>query len=55
MLKSGGPTMSVTKHIETTPFSGLSTYTGRVRCSWFADGKLTEADFPQDALELEEL
>ena len=54
-LKSGGPVMTVTRLIGTTPLSGPSQYTGKVECSWFFDNKLTKADFPQDALELEDL
>ncbi|WP_078008534.1 YodC family protein [Flavobacterium sp. KBS0721] len=54
-LKSGGPTMTVTKHIGTVPFSGPSQYTGTVECSWFFDHELKKANFPQDSLELENL
>ncbi|CAI2765696.1 YodC family protein [Flavobacterium collinsii] len=54
VLKSGGPTMTVTRHIGTTPLSGPSQYTGRVQCSWFIDNKVERDEFPQEALELEE-
>ncbi|GIQ60328.1 hypothetical protein Flavo103_34640 [Flavobacterium collinsii] len=53
ILKSGGPTMTVTAFIGTRPMSGPSQYTGRVTCSWFTDNKVQTADFPQDSLELE--
>lgn len=53
LLKSGGPKMTVTKHVGTTPFSGPSQYTGNVECTWFIDNELKRGTFPQDSLELE--
>jgi uncharacterized protein YodC (DUF2158 family) len=54
ILKSGGPTMTVTKHVGTIPLSGPSQYTGRIQCTWFIDNKVEKAEFPQEALEPEE-
>lgn len=54
ILKSGGPTMTVTKHIGTINVSGPSQFSGKVECNWFIDNELKKGEFPQDALELDE-
>lgn len=51
-LKSGGPTMTVTKHIYPVALRGQSEFRGTVQCSWFYENKINYSDFPQDALEL---
>jgi len=39
---------------QTLPLSGSSQYTSRAQCSWFIDNKVEKAEFPQEALELEQ-
>lgn len=52
-LKSGGPTMTVTKHIMAMQFNGPSQFLGSIECSWFFENELKSANFPQDSLEIE--
>lgn len=54
ILKSGGPTMTVTRYVETVSMSEPRQYSGRVQCTWFFENVLNKGEFPQDALEKEE-
>ena len=54
ILKSGGPTMTVTKHVGTTPLRGASQYSGKIDCTWFFENELKFGTFPQDTLEIDE-
>ena len=53
-LKSGGPLMTVTEHIEsmTKDIQSLKeTFQGEVECTWFIEEKAVFKTFHQDTLE----
>ena len=54
-LKSGGPKMTValnrTRPNMQNPIEGV--FTGIIKCSWFEQGVLKEAEFNQDMLEVD--
>jgi uncharacterized protein YodC (DUF2158 family) len=55
ILKSGGPTMTITKLIDTISLRGGSgSFTGKIECNWFIENELKKGEFPQDALKLDE-
>ncbi|WP_203293885.1 YodC family protein [Luteirhabdus pelagi] len=54
ILKSGGPSMTITSDKTGTDFHKGKVWNGRYDCKWFDGDEMKQGRFPQDALELDE-
>jgi uncharacterized protein YodC (DUF2158 family) len=54
ILKSGGPLMTITGDKTGANISIGKVFSGRYDCRWFDGDEMKHAQFPQDALELDE-